>query len=489
MNMTVFKLVKKSVALLIVISMIPLTMRYASASSLADLTPTAIQYNSGSIATGKKILLDSGIQNIGGSDTGVFNIKWFVNDVQVGYGGHGSVAAGVTDLNGNSAYEWMPSAIGTYVIRFAVDTDQNVEESNDGNNETTVTIQVPSSSKGNKTTDAPRNNTTIQPTNKPTVTTPQPIVTQKVMVLCFDPAFLQANGVKQHDLVSGWNDPHTLAKQFQSDIRNASHGNATYEIVEWNDLNELPRSTSGFSYSINDYYNTLQKALKKSAYWDYEGWRQPNGYDFDYDYYLTMFDAYQKVEQGNIDEVWIFTGPCTGVGAYESIMIGRDAYFCNSSPMIRQDCSAFVCYVFNYERDVGCMLEDAGHRMESIMSHIYGRWDYNQPINRMNDWELFTLYDKVSPGNAACGNVHFAPNSKSDYDWGNSTKVSSTCNDWANYPNLSGKKSTVSCSSWGNGDMRRHHIWWFDLIPHADGIKNGVYNNWWRYFLYPTSEN
>lgn len=336
--------------------------------------------------------------------------------------------------------------------------------------------------------DRQNNSVTNSPTNSTTTAMPLSDVAQKVMVLNFDPVFQQAGGLEQHDLVSAWNDPDSLAKQYILDMDKASHGNAVYEIVEWNDLNELPRSTSGFSYSVNEYYNTLQRALKENAYWDYEGWRQPSGFDFDYDYYLKMFDVYQKVEKGDVDEVWIFTGPCTGVVAYESIMIGRGAYFCNSSPMIRQDCPAFVCYVFNYERDVGCMLEDAGHRMESIMTHVYGRWDYNQPLNQMNDWELFTLYDKVSSGNAACGNVHFAPNSKRDYDWGNSTEVSSTCNDWTNYPELSGKSGKVNCSVWGNGDIRLHHIWWFDLVPHVDGIKNGVYNNWWRYFLYPTEE-
>ena len=395
----------------------------------ADLIPTAIKYNSTSVAVGKTIELDSSIQNIGSTASGIFNIKWFVNDVQVGYGRHDSIAAGVTNLNGNSAYLWTPSAAGRYTIKFVVDADGHVKESDERNNEITIIIQVPSSVTTNNPTPAPQKLVTPAPTVKPATTTPQPIVTQKVMVLNFDPVFQQANGKKQHDLVDWWNGPRDLAKQYQSDIKKASHGNAAYEIIEWNDINELPRSSSGFSYSLNDYYATLQKALKQSDYWAYSGWRQPNGYDFDYNYYLSKFDVYRKVELGNIDEVWIFSGPCTGVGAFESLMIGRGAYFCNSSPMVRQDCPAFVCYVFNYERDVGCMLEDAGYRMESIMTHIYGRWDYNEPISRMNDWERFTLYDKVSPGNAACGNVHFASNSKGDYEWGDSTKVSSTCND------------------------------------------------------------
>jgi len=62
----VLKMLKRTAVFLIVVSMIPMTMRNASANSLADLTPTAIQYNSGSIVVGKRVLLDSGIQNNGG---------------------------------------------------------------------------------------------------------------------------------------------------------------------------------------------------------------------------------------------------------------------------------------------------------------------------------------------------------------------------------------------------------------------------------------
>ena len=130
------------------------------------------------------------------------------------------------------------------------------------------------------------------------------------------------------------------------------------------------------------------------------------------------------------------------------------------------------------------MLEDLGHRTESILRKVYGRWDNSLPYQQLNAWERFTLYDKQKPGEAACGNVHFAPNSLADYDWGNKTEVLSNCDDWLTYPYLTGKKRLVNCSEWGNGDIREHHKWWLRHLPKAPGRgPDGKLNNWWRYVV------
>jgi hypothetical protein len=135
---------------------------------------------------------------------------------------------------------------------------------------------------------------------------------------------------------------------------------------------------------------------------------------------------------------------------------------------------------FNYERGVDCMLENFGHRTESIMSRVYERLGRGR-----NMWELFTRYDKIAPGQAQCGNVHFAPNSERDYDWGNPRTVRSYCDDWLSYPELPGNARTVDCREWGGGDMRAHHKWWLKRLPHAAGETDGVSNNWWRYIVNP----
>jgi Tol biopolymer transport system component len=163
-------------------------------------------------------------------------------------------------------------------------------------------------------------------------------------------------------------------------------------------------------------------------------------------------------------------------------MLGRGGYWCNSPAQTRIACSKiFIVSVFNYERGVGEMLEDFGHRSESILWHVYGSWE----AQKTHAWNRFTLYDKQMAGEAACGNVHYAPNSDSDYDWGNTRYVWSTCDDWLNYPNLTGTKKWVNSSSWGYGDIRQHHRWWFYRFPHVEGsvTEYGMtrLNNWWEY--------
>lgn len=320
---------------------------------------------------------------------------------------------------------------------------------------------------------------------------PDDKITQKVLVLNMDPVLESRNNIKLHQLGAWWNDPKVLSKQYISDFKEFTNGFINYEIADWIDMDGFPRSINGFEYDDKSYLTTYDAALKETggSYWSSEKWHKPDGFDFDYNYYIDKYNIIQRIQKGEIDEVWIFTGPCTGVGAYESQMVGKDAYWCNSPGIQRDDCRPFVIYVFNYERDAGCMLEDAGHRMESIMSHVFGRLDYNTPLGSMNKWERFTLYDQVSPGNAACGNVHFAPNSDSDYDWGNKKKVMTSYVDWLKYPDLTGEKMLANCSAWGNGDTRQHHKWWFSCIPKTEGVdENGYYNNWWNYFLFPTEK-
>jgi hypothetical protein len=225
--------------------------------------------------------------------------------------------------------------------------------------------------------------------------------------------------------------------------------------------------------------------------WRHGGpWHQPDGAD----YYRLISDYHldTRVASGEIDEVWFFGAPY--MGFYESQMAGPGAYWCNSGGLPDVNSGRiFVIMGFSYERQVGEMLEDYGHRAESIMWHVYGSWHNTYPPQ--HNWDAFTLYDKIAAGHAACGNVHYAPNSQSDYDWGNTAYVWSTCDDWLyNWPNLQGQstKRSVNCAEWGYGDTRLHHKWWFTHFPKAAGVNpDGKQNNWWKYLAdfnsYPES--
>jgi len=288
----------------------------------------------------------------------------------------------------------------------------------------------------------------------------------KVLVINFDPT-IRSEGHKRLHEVCRWNDPRKLIQGYIDDIRECSYGYVRYQIVEWIDADVFPVKTDGFRYTEESFLQCFRQG---------KGWHQPDS--IDYKAIIKDYDLARRVADGEIDEVFLISFPYSGM--WESTMAGQGAYWCNSPPVEGVDCPRiFAMMGFNYERGVGEMLEDLGHRTESIMTHVYGSWDPQET----HAWNRFTLYDKVAPGKAACGNVHFAPNSENDYDWGNKREVWSTCNDWLRYPHLTGKKCLVNCAEWGNGDIREHHKWWLKHLPHAKGRTGGRLNNWWNYIV------
>jgi hypothetical protein len=130
------------------------------------------------------------------------------------------------------------------------------------------------------------------------------------------------------------------------------------------------------------------------------------------------------------------------------------------------------------------MLESFSHRVES---HLERAWRRYARDPERNLWHQFILYDKVAPGRAQCGNVHFAPNSERDYDWGNPRFVLSSCDNWLRFPDLSGAPRQVNCADWGNGDTRAHHLWWLLHLPRVAGSTHGVSNNWWQLAVDPNA--
>ena len=271
----------------------------------------------------------------------------------------------------------------------------------------------------------------------------------------------------------GWHDWRTQESQYVRDVAAASHGMLVFEVVDRVVLDGFPRKVDGFCYDAQSYLRCWQRG---------GGFHEPDAVD--YPALLREVGAVERVESGQIDEVWLFGFPYAGY--YESMMVGPGAFWCNAPPLVAGELGKcrkrFVVMGFNYERKVGCMLENLGHRAESIIAQVYrGR------AGEGNLWERFTRYDQIAPGRAACGNVHFAPNSTRDYDWGNPRAVMSECDDWLSFPDVTGERRRVTCRDWGNGDMRLHHLWWFERIPHVGGETDGVRNNWWQYIADPNT--
>jgi hypothetical protein len=312
--------------------------------------------------------------------------------------------------------------------------------------------------------DAPANSPYL-PTHAPDLL-PVPIE-RKVLMITHNPV-LQTQSGRTLKEYFGWQDPDWLAQQYINDIREISYGYAHYTITERLVIDGYPIKRDGFRYDERSYL----------AAWQRRQFHDPDGVD-----YLALvreFAMIERVNSGEIDEVWLFGHPYGGY--YESIMAGPGAFWCNAPPLEgTQHCARrFVIMGFNFERGVGEMLEDLGHRAESILHRVFQHTKGDD-----NLFEKFTRYEKKHPGRAEVGNVHFAPNSIRDYDWGNPTPVRSRCDTWLRFPDLSGEPRTVTCDDWGHGDIRAHHKWWFARFPHIVGESGGISWNWWEYVIDP----
>ncbi len=301
------------------------------------------------------------------------------------------------------------------------------------------------------------NNNTTEPARR---------TVNRVLLIIYDPIIDAATGEKLSDR-TGWNRPEDLVTAFSTDILQSSHGMARYDIVERIEVDEFPLLVDGFRYSPSLYLDVLNGATPP---------HQPQ--EANYQSILEQFNIAERVNNDEIDEVWLLAFPYAGL--HESTMAGKGAFWCNAHPIENTShiSRRFITMGFSYERGVGEMLEAFGHRLESMMKKTFSK-----TRGDANLWERYIRYDKKNPGQAEVGNVHFAPNSERDYDWGNMKLVPSYCDNWLNFPDLSGQTRQVNADDWGNGDIRLHHQWWLKRIPHVAGRQNGIHNNWWQYIM------
>ncbi len=291
----------------------------------------------------------------------------------------------------------------------------------------------------------------------------------KTLVIVYDPVVEPKTGKKLSQFMN-WNRVEDLATGFMSDILHISGGVARYQIIQRIDVDGFPAKVNDYQYDAQTYLNVMRGVMP--PYMPQEA---------NYHAIIERFNILQLVASHEIDEVWIFNFPHAGF--YESIMGGPGAFWCNAPPLKNTEASGrrFVIMGFSYERGVGEMLENMGHRAESIMEKTFENLSGEE-----NLWRRFIRYQKTAPGMAAVGNIHFAPNSQKDYDWNNPDPVPSECDDWLhNFPYFKGAVRTVTSTEWGSGDIREHHKWWFRHIPKVSGRRNGIFNNWWQYIMDP----
>lgn len=296
---------------------------------------------------------------------------------------------------------------------------------------------------------------------------PARILTSRVLLVIYDPVVNQVTGEKLSRKMN-WHRVDDLVSSFIADIATASGGLARYQVVDRIELNEFPAKTDGFRYTPETFLAVIQGGSPHTPSM------------VNYNQILTQLNILQRVQNREIDEVWLFGFPHAGF--YESRMAGKGAFWCNSPSLENTNsCTRkFIIMGFSYERQVGEMLESFGHRCESILIKTF-----EKSLPGMNLYERFSRYDKQNPGEAEVGNIHFAPNSESDYDWNNPRLVPSRCDDWLHFPRLSGISRQVNADEWGNGDIRLHHKWWLNHLPKVAGRTASVANNWWQYIMDP----
>lgn len=296
--------------------------------------------------------------------------------------------------------------------------------------------------------------------SNPTPTTgPPPILGPiKVMVIDFNPIIESRGGVRLRSL-KNWTDPQTFESQFITDISQLSGGYARYQVVSRVDnVDDIPLKEDNFKYTDQSYLDVI------------EGRTLQHEPDFaNYLKILTDYDICGKVNRGEIQELWLWGGPWFGF--YEAIMTGPGAFWTNGGPLLGSTCNKKLNIMgFSYEVGVTNMIHDLGHRAEGAMSQVFGENPVFQK-SQNTDWGKFVY---------ACGYMHQTPTSASDYDYGNTRFVSTSCDDWLNYPNLTGQIKNFNCTVW-NCDQYDYLKWWFTRFPKSSGKTGTKWNNWWMY--------
>ncbi len=304
----------------------------------------------------------------------------------------------------------------------------------------------------------------------------------KVAVVIQDPVLPQYNGKRLHEAVKTpgytftWNDPYQLNREYEAALEKISHGTVQYEVVKIIDDGKFfsRRNDNDVMLSTDEMVRLLMEP----------GWAtlKGSGTYFDYKAFVEYYGFDKMRDRNEINEVWVWSFPYGGM--WESNYCGATGFWLNSEPTTTtRNKELLVVMGLNYERQMSLALESYGHRFESVMWHLYERWDYE--ASDPNNWEKYTRFNKTHPGLAHIGNIHFPPNGMHDYDWINKTPVTSCADGWKYYPDIKEDMTrTLDCTEW-NCSHEGYMEWWFSHIPHFEGTNpaDGHLNNWWHYVV------
>ncbi len=304
------------------------------------------------------------------------------------------------------------------------------------------------------------------------------IINRNVLLITFNPFLPSQNkSLIEYGQTINWQNPYELNQNLLSWFNNTNK--VHYSVADNIEYNNFIPKKDGFIYDETTYLHCIENSPENCHVPD----------DVDYEWIVDQFDICERVNNSEIDEVWLQGG--MNFGFYESILIGPNAYAYNGSPIIDVSCDKNVPIMgFNYERTLTEMKHDFGHRIEATMMQFYGYWNAS---GNSNEWEKFSVTDFLSSEQAysGCGNTHYTPNSQDDYDYANAdVYVDTYCDEFLNYPNINYENLTlknINCEEWGC-DGNGYFDYWFGHLPDKQGKSpSGLLNNWWIYLAEPNS--
>ena len=297
----------------------------------------------------------------------------------------------------------------------------------------------------------------------------------RVYVLDFDP--LMDSGLPL-TTDRGWGDPISMDASYIADVSRASAGVVEQRIVKTTVVRAFPIKQDGVILSNSEYIGCLTSPPtdRCKALINYEAVLN-TAYD------THLGSACNALRRNKVDEVWLWGGPWFG---YQEFNIGTS----QACPDVSR---TFAVMGFSYERGIGEMVHDLGHRAEFLIPAAIGYliWDRFDGQRQRYAEDFFcpgepdATHPEVDPPVGHAGNVHFPPNAYCHYQYDRDYPVLSDADDWANYPNLTGRQSIVNSSTWG-GTQEGFMIWWMGRFPRNPGSTSAGLNDWWRY-VYPSA--
>lgn len=207
---------------------------------------------------------------------------------------------------------------------------------------------------------------------------------------------------------------------------------------------EIFEKEDGFSYSPEGFWAVLTGQIK------------PHSPDFmNYEKFIEKFDLINLRNQYVFDEIHFYSIPF--MGAFESRVVGKDAFYCNSGPYFA-NCENFAIMGWNFERQIPEAVEAYMHRAEFTLERAYPKF-----------WKQFSK---------DVGTVHCPHNTKKDYDWGNKTDVLCYADRYIMNP-YEFVPVMRNSEYWGSNGLGYFEYWFshipqskIDVIVHPDKINN-----------------